>query len=378
MSDKPSHQRQELDPPESVTYDESAAPPEQARQLRVDDPEVQARISSLISDVTGAGPRVFEHRLVRDLLTASLKLIPDGRDTGELKLMTAAVKELRYAYRVFAQYEGKKKITIFGSARTPEGHPDYIAAVEFSRLMAQKGWMSITGAGDGIMKAGHEGPGREASFGVAIRLPFETSANTVIEGDDKLINFKYFFTRKLMFLSQCDAVALFPGGFGTMDEAFEVLTLVQTGKSSMVPIVLLEGKGIPYWDLWDDFVKERLLNNGMISEEDLGLYTVCHTPAEAAEVVERFYRTYHSSRYVRDDLVIRMNHAISEEAVEALNDEFAVLVKSGRIVQRGSYADETDHLDLPRLAFTHTRHKFALVRRMIERINEFGPRASGG
>ena len=367
-------QRQELDPPVDVMADESAAPPEQPRQLRVNDPAVQNQISELIESVTGAASTSFEHRLVRDLVTAGLKLIPDGRDTGELKLMALAVKELRYAYRVFAQYPEQQKITIFGSARTPEDHPDYAAAVEFSRLMAAKGWMSITGAGDGIMKAGHEGPGRDASFGVAIRLPFETTANDVIEGDKKLINFRYFFTRKLMFLSQCDAVALFPGGFGTMDEAFEVLTLIQTGKSSMVPIVLLEGKGIPYWDLWDDFVKERLLNNGMISEEDLGLYSICHTPAQAVEVVERFYRTYHSSRYVRDDLVIRINHAVSQEAVEALNDEFGVLIKSGRIVQRGAYAEENDHLELPRLAFTHTRHKFGLVRKLIDRINDFGPR----
>ncbi len=367
-------QRQELDPPTNVLADESAAPPEQPKQLRVNDPAVQERISDLIESVTGAANTSFEHRLVRELVTAGLKLIPDGRDTGELKLMALAVKELRYAYRVFAQYPEQKKITIFGSARTPEDHPDYAAAVEFSRLMAKKGWMSITGAGDGIMKAGHEGPGREASFGVAIRLPFETTANTVIDGDDKLINFRYFFTRKLMFLSQCDAVALFPGGFGTMDEAFEVLTLIQTGKSSMVPIVLLEGEGIPYWDLWDEFVKDRLLNNGMISEEDLSLYRVCHTPKEAVDTVERFYRTYHSSRYVRDDLVIRLNHPISDEAIGALNDEFAVLLKSGRIVQRGAYAEEQDHVSLPRLSFTHTRHKFGLVRRMIDRINDFGPR----
>ena len=367
-------QRQELDPPQTVETDESAAPPEKSKQRRVDDPAVQASISELIEGVTGSDRKSFEHRLVRDLVTAGLKLIPDGRDTGELKLMALAMKELRYAYRVFAQYPDQKKITIFGSARTPEDHPDYAAAVEFSRLMAENGWMSITGAGDGIMKAGHEGPGRDASFGVAIRLPFETTANEVIEGDKKLINFRYFFTRKLMFLSQCDAVALFPGGFGTMDEAFEVLTLIQTGKSSMVPIVLLEGEGIPYWDLWDDFVKERLLNNGMISEEDLGLYSICHTPREAVEIVQRFYRTYHSSRYVRDDLVIRLNHAISDEAIEALNDEFAILVKSGRITQCGAYAEENDHLELPRLAFTHTRHKFGLVRRMIDRINDFGPR----
>src|SRR5690606_19285374 len=148
----------------------------------------------------------------RDLLITGLKLIPDGRDTGELKLITAAVKELRYAYRVFSEYPEPHKVTIFGSARTKDDHPDYHACVQFSRLMAERGWMIITGAGDGIMKAGHEGPGRAASFGVAIRLPFETSANDIIAGDEKLINFRYFFTRKLMFLSQCAAVAVYPGG----------------------------------------------------------------------------------------------------------------------------------------------------------------------
>jgi hypothetical protein len=370
------HQRrQELDPPATTITEESAAPPEQPSQIRVDDPAIQERISALITGVTGAPTTSHAHRLIRELITAGLKLIPDGRDMGELKLITAAVKELRYAYRVFAQYEHAKKITIFGSARTAPAHPDYAAAVEFSRLMAERGWMSITGAGDGIMKAGHEGPGREASFGVAIRLPFETTANTIIAGDNKLINFRYFFTRKLMFLSQCDAVALFPGGFGTMDEAYEVLTLVQTGKSSMIPIVLLEGDRGGYWQGWQSFVKNQLLANRMISEEDLGLYTICGSPAEAVGVVDRFYRTYHSSRYVKDDLVIRMNHAIDEQAVAALNREFGVLVRTGSaIVQRAAYPEEDDHLALPRLAFTHTRHQFGLIRRLIDRLNEFGPR----
>ena len=374
----PKHSRQELDPVERTTpSDESAAPPEQQSQLKVDDPEVQQRLAQVVVDVTGADPRSFQGRLVRELLTASLKLIPDGRDTGELKLMTAAVKELRYAYRVFGQYPDAKKITIFGSARTPEDDPDYQRAVEFSRRMAEVGWMSITGAGDGIMKAGHEGPGRDASFGVAIRLPFETTANEVIDGDKKLIHFRYFFTRKLMFLSQCDAVALFPGGFGTMDEAYEVLTLIQTGKSAMAPIVMLEGEGSDYWEQWHEFAVEKLLGRNLISEEDLCLYKICHTSEEALEEVTRFYRTYHSSRYVRDDLVLRLNYPISAAAIEQLNDEFAVLVKEGSIVQRGAYEEEQDHLDLPRLAFTHTRHKFGMVRKLIDRVNSFGPREGG-
>jgi uncharacterized protein (TIGR00730 family) len=233
--------------------------------------------------------------------------------------------------------------------------------------------MVITGAGDGIMRAGHEGPGRESSFGVAIRLPFETTANEVIAGDEKLIHFRYFFTRKLMFLSQAEAVALFPGGFGTMDEAYETLTLVQTGKASMIPIVMLEGEGRDYWQEWLAFNKHRLLRDGWISEEDLGLFHIAPTPADAAEHIIRFYRVYHSSRYVRDNLVIRLRHAISESDVARLADEFAVLIKSGTITLRAPFPEEDDHLDLPRLTFIHTRHKFGLIRRLIDRINDCKP-----
>jgi uncharacterized protein (TIGR00730 family) len=370
------HLRQELDQAEEVQQDESAVPPEQSEHLKAQDPDVQNKLSQMITDISGVEAKKYEHRLVKDLMTAALKLLPDGRDTGELKLMTAAVKELRYAYRVFGQYPNIRKVTIFGSARTPEEHADYAAAVDFSRIMAEHNWMAITGAGDGIMKAGHEGPGREASFGVAIRLPFETSANTVIAGDEKLINFRYFFTRKLMFLSQCDAVAVYPGGFGTMDEVYEVLTLVQTGKSSMIPIVLLEGEGINYWDEWHDFVTEKLLGHGMINDEDRCLYKVCKTANEGVEEIERFYRNYHSSRYVRDDYIIRMNYAISEEDLAEINEEFAPLVKTGKIVQCGPYPEESDHLDMPRLAFTHTRYHYAVVRKLIDRINMCDPRSA--
>lgn len=365
--------RQELDPPEKINpEDESAAPPEQEVQKRAEFPDVQEEINQLILRCTGGEADPFDAGLVRELITAALKLIPDGRGTGELKLMTAAMKELRYAYRVFGAYPEPHKVTIFGSARTPEDHPDYLAAVEFSRLMAQAGWMSITGAGDGIMKAGHEGPGRAASFGVAIRLPFETTANDVIVDDEKLIHFKYFFTRKLMFLSQAEAVVCFPGGFGTMDEAFETLTLVQTGKASMIPIVMVEGPGptAGYWNGFRRFIENELLSRGWVSPEDPGLFHITDSPEEAAEHVLHFYKNYHSSRYVRDDLIIRMKQSLTDEAIEVLNDEFADLVKSGRIVQRGPYSVEKDHLDLPRLAFTHTRRQFGRIRRLIDRIND--------
>jgi len=373
------HHRVELNPTESAQLrDESAAPPELPEQKRADSEDVQSAIESLVRGVGAAHldnseQSDFQVRLVKELITAGLKLLPDGRDTGELKLMTAAVKELRYAYRVFGQYPDPHKVTIFGSARTKPDHPDYKSAVEFGKLMAEMGWMVITGAGDGIMKAGHEGPGRQASFGVAIRLPFETTANDVIAGDDKLIHFRYFFTRKLMFLSQAEAVALFPGGFGTLDEAYETLTLVQTGKASMIPIVCVEHPGGTYWHHFDNFVRKSLLEQGMISEDDLHLYKIFQDPAEAAEHIKRFYRNYHSSRYVRDDLVIRLHRRLREEDIAKLAEEFKVLIARGTITSRGPYEVEEDHLELPRLAFTHTRRDFGLVRALIDRINDFDP-----
>ena len=386
---RPEQHRVELNPTQSTQpVSERAAPPEQPEVRRADDGEVQDRIIDLVDMVAGdrTDSSDYDRKLVRELITAGLKLIPDGRDTGELKLMTATVKELRYAYRVFAQYPEPHKVTIFGSARTPEDHPDYLAAVEFSRLMAEAGWMSITGAGDGIMKAGHEGPGRSGSFGVAIRLPFETSANDVIKGDEKLINFRYFFTRKLMFLSQAEAVVCFPGGFGTMDECFEALTLIQTGKASMVPVVFVEGEPTPgvttsggdpskaiagYWEGWRTFIREQLLSRGWISPEDENFVYWAKDPTDAAAHVLRFYAVYHSSRYVRDDLIIRIKKPLTDGQIAILNDEFSVLVKSGKIEQRGAFPQERDHLDLPRITFTHTKHKFGVVRALIDRINSF-------
>ncbi len=341
---------------------------------RLYDEDVSTRLDELIA-VTGMSPDAGDARFVRDLILTSLKLFPDGRDRGELKLMSAALKELRYAYKVFSQYPDVPKISVFGSARTPEAHPDYTACVDFSRRMAQLGWGVITGAGDGIMKAGHEGPGVESSFGLAISLPFETTANTVIQGDSKLITFRYFFTRKLIFVSQAKAVAVFPGGFGTQDELFEVLTLIQTGKASMVPIVLVEGAKGDYWKHWQNYVENSLLGYEFISEDDLNLFRVCKTPEEGAAHVAAFYSVYHSSRYVRDDFVIRMKTPLKDEHVATLNAEFGELVREGEIVQRGPYEVERDHLDLPRVAFTHTRRKFGTVRRLIDRINELGAMA---
>jgi uncharacterized protein (TIGR00730 family) len=236
--------------------------------------------------------------------------------------------------------------------------------------------MAITGAGDGIMKAGHEGPSRESSFGLGIRLPFESRPNDIIQGDDKLIEFRYFFTRKLMFLSQSDAVAVFPGGFGTHDELFETLTLVQTGRSHIMPIVLVEGLDADgtsrgYWHDWQEFVRDELLRNGWISPEDMALFRIVQTPQEAVDEVLRFYRRYHSSRYVRDNLVIRLNAPLPSADLQRIAAEFRPLFASGTVEQREALSEERgEHGHLTRLVFHHTRRDFGMLRRLIDRLND--------
>lgn len=349
---------------------EAAGGPVAPATRRAESPEVVQQIDALIESM-GGSPSSSEARLIREIIQTGLKLVPDGRDTGELKLMSTSLKELRYAYRVFAKFKEPHKVTIFGSARTPEAHPDYAAAVEFSRLMRDAGWMAITGAGMGIMKAGHVGPGREQSFGVAIRLPFETNANEIISGDEKLIHFRYFFTRKLMFLSQAEAVVLYPGGFGTMDEGYETLTLVQTGKATMMPIVCLEGKDNGYWKDWDQTNRRLLLERKLISPEDTSLYYLAKDEADARDHIVNFYRVYHSSRYVRDDLVIRLKGTLAPADVDTLNAEFGDLVKSGVMRMSPALDAEDDHRQLPRLVFHHNRSKYGRLRMFLDRINTF-------
>jgi uncharacterized protein (TIGR00730 family) len=319
----------------------------------------------------GGDPESFDGQLVRDIMTTALKLIGDGADTGELKLLSRSVKELRYAMKVFRPYRAVRKISVFGSARTPEHHPHYQAAVDFSKQVSDRGWMVITGAGDGIMKAGHGGAGKPSSFGVAIRLPFETTANSIISGDNKLITFRYFFTRKLLFVSQCDAIALFPGGFGTHDEGFEVLTLIQTGKSPIVPLVMVDAPGDDYWQQWDRYVRRHLLDQQMISPEDMSLYYVTDSPQAAAQHVFDFYRSYHSQRFVGDRLVLRIHRPLTGEQLDELNADFASLVAEGRIEQGRALEGETDHLELHRLHWISTRRDYGTLRQLIDRVNEY-------
>jgi len=329
--------------------------------------------------VTSAGgdPTTTHGNSVREVIHTGLKLIRDQANTGEVKLIARAVKELRYALKVFRPYDDVPKISVFGSARTPEDHDDYQAAMRFSKTMAESGWMVITGAGDGIMRAGHGGAGRDASFGVAIRLPFETNANDVIAGDPKLVTFRYFFTRKLMFMWMSHAIALFPGGYGTQDEGFEALTLIQTGKAPIVPIVCVDAPGGDYWKHWDNYITKSLLEKGWISPEDKNLYFVTDDPAAAARHITDFYRNYHSQRFVRDDLVLRIRRPLKDKQLDALTDEFAELIVEGKVQQGGPLPTERDHLNLPRLWFHHTKHGYGLLRAMIDKINTFDAENAG-
>lgn len=334
------------------------------------DDDVVEQLDALIARI-GGDPGSLSGRLVREMMQTSLRLITDGADLGEQKLIARSFKELRYALKVFRAYRGQHKVSIFGSARTPPGHPDYQAAVDVAKGFAEHDWMVITGAGDGIMRAGHEGAGKAKSFGVSIRLPFETNANSVIAGDPKLITFRYFFTRKLCFVSQADALVLLPGGFGTLDEAFEVLTLVQTGKSAMIPIVMVEPPGNDYFERLDRYVQEVLLKQKLISPPDLHLYHIFHDPKAAVQHVIDFYRNYHSMRYVDDQLVIRIRKPLAERQLAEMNEEFADLRVTGVFEQSGPLPEETTELDLPRIVFTYTRRDYGRLRLLIDRINQF-------
>jgi uncharacterized protein (TIGR00730 family) len=238
--------------------------------------------------------------------------------------------------------------------------------------MAQNDWLVVTGAASGIMEAGHRGAGREHSMGLNIMLPFEQMSNPIIRGDRKLVHMKYFFTRKLMFVKECDAVCLFPGGFGTLDEGLEVLTLLQTGKRDLVPVVFIDAANDGFWREWHEFVVRRLLGDGMISPEDLSLYKLTDNVDEAVEETLRFYRVYHSMRYVKSRLVFRMNERLSEEKVDAINTRFADILNSGKFIQREALPDEKDEPELvakPRLAFHFNRRNLGRLRQLIDFIN---------
>src|SRR5947209_4159364 len=318
------------------------------------DPELIRRIQDLIV-YKGCG---HNQELVADIIDNALKLLHDVGDRGDVRVIQTALRELRYAFKLFAPYAATRKVTIFGSARTLPNKTEYKQAVEFGRKIAAEGWMIITGAGPGIMQAGHEGAGPEKSFGANIRLPWEQAANPVIQHDKKLITFKYFFTRKLIFVRHSDAIALFPGGFGTLDEGYEALTLMQTGKSRIMPLVLMDKPGGTYWRTWDKQTREQLLRNHFISPDDLGLYQITDDVEQAVKIITRFYRNYHSMRFVHELLVIRLNHPPSPSAIAGLNEDFVDIISGQKIEVIKPTAEECEDnqfLELPRIAFGFNR-----------------------
>ena len=335
---------------------------------------VDAQIDRLLSDVSDP----FDRRLLAEMMVSVFRLGQDRSSTGDLKMLNAALKELRYAFMVFRPYRHLRKVAMFGSSRVSKEHPAYGVAKEFAQRMAKASWGVITGAASGIMKAGHEGAGRTASFGLNIRLPFEQEANPIIAKDPKLINCKYFFTRKLLFIKESHATALLPGGFGTLDEGFESLTLVQTGKSDPRPIVFVDTPRGTFWKPLLDFFDRQLCRGGMISETDHSIYRLARSGKEAADFILQFYATYHSMRYVGDDLVFRLHHPLPAPAVERLAREFRDLLRSGVIRQGSALPGESDEPDLarlPRLILSFNRKEYGRLMQLIYRINELGKTA---
>ncbi len=326
------------------------------------------RLVSLARELSGGE----ESCLLSEMLITAVRISRGAITIGDFKTMNRTLKEMRVANEVFYPYRNCRKISIFGSARTNPEEAEYKAAVEFARKMRDAGFMTITGAGPGIMAAGNEGAGREDSFGLNITLPFESAPNAFIAGDEKLVDFNFFFTRKLSFVKESDAVAAFPGGFGTMDEIFETLTLIQTGKTRIYPLVLVDAKGGTYWKFWKQFVEEHLSRLNLISESDFSLFKVTDDVDEAVEEVTRFYSNFHSYRYVGDKLVIRMQRELDEDEVKHLNKKFKGILKSGKFKQGAALEAEEDEPELnalPRLIFRHRRRNFGRLRELIDTIN---------
>jgi uncharacterized protein (TIGR00730 family) len=328
--------------------------------------------AELLSSNFGAQPdrdRVSD--LIAMIKESADKLAQDQTSRGDLKILSRTLRELRYAFKVFSPYRDRRKVTVFGSARTRPHEPAFEQAVAFGKAMAEQHWLVVTGAASGIMEAGHLGAGRENSMGLNIMLPFEQEANPVIAGDPKLVHMKYFFTRKLMFVKECHAVSLLPGGFGTLDEGLEVLTLLQTGKRDMVPVVFLDEPGGSFWRDWDEFVRRRLLGGRLISPEDLSLYKLTDRIDVAVEEILHFYRVYHSMRYVRNKLVLRLQAAPSEERLEEINQKFPDILSEGQFQVSGPLAeeDEPELANLARLVFRFNRRNLGRLRQLIDFLN---------
>ncbi len=310
--------------------------------------------------------------LIDQIKESADKLAVDKTSRGDLKILSRTLRELRYAFKVFTPYRMRRKVTVFGSARTRPDEATYQQAVLLGRAMAAESWLVVTGAASGIMEAGHVGAGREHSMGLNIMLPFEQYANPVIAGDTKLVHMKYFFTRKLMFVKECDAVVCLPGGFGTLDEGLEVLTLLQTGKRDMVPVVFLDAPGGKFWCEFQHFIEKRLLGDGMISPDDLSLYKLTDSVEEAVKEILQFFKVYHSMRYVKNKLVFRLQEAPGEQLLADINAHFADILNGGEFVVSGPLSEEKDEpllAEFPRLAFRFNRRSLGRLRQLIDALN---------
>jgi uncharacterized protein (TIGR00730 family) len=345
-------------------------------RYRTGDPEIDSQLAELIAQL---GDDVRDTDLLFELMVSTVRLARDHVSRGDLKMANAALKEMRYAFAVFEPYRTARKAAIFGSARTKRDDPLYDQTVRLAQRLSEAEWMVITGAGPGIMEAGIEGAGAANSFGVSIRLPFEAATSQFLADDPKLVNFRYFFTRKVTFVKEAHAFVLLPGGFGTLDETFELLTLVQTGKSTPAPIVLLDVPGGTYWQTWLQFVSAELRDRGYISPVDLDLVKITDDVDVAIDEVLTFYRNYHSLRFVEGDLVLRLHQLPSPAELAKLNEEFADIVTRGEIeVAEASKAEhaDSDVPELARLRMRFDRHGYARLRNLINRLNALaGPAA---
>jgi len=332
---------------------------------------------SVQTELTHLFEEIAKHKhgkLIRQVFETLLRMMGQEAERLDWKILNSALQDMEKGFTTFQPYAHTRKITMFGSARLAPDTPEYKMAREFGEQITKRGFMVMTGAGGGIMQAGNEGAGPENSFGLNIHLPFEQGANPIIEDDPKLIFFKYFFTRKLFFLKESDAIALFPGGFGTQDEAFEALTLIQTGKAGPLPLVLVDRPGGEYWYNWDRYLKEQLLSNNLVSPHDVYLYQITEDVEEACDLITNFYQVYHSSRFVGDRLVIRLRCPLSDELIDQLNFDFSDLLAKGKIEPSGALpeekGDETE--DLPRLVMHFNHRDFGRLHLMIRMINKFG------
>lgn len=344
-----------------------------ARHYQVSKPQIEDKVAELIELASGSNQD--NQSFYRMMMMTIIKLIEEDTERWDVKIITQTLKELERSFTLLSQFKRRRKVTVYGSARTQPDDPDYQLAVKLGELLAKNNYMAITGAGGGVMEAAHVGAGVENSIGLNIDLPFEQSVNPIMEHDEAaLLNYKFFFIRKLFFVKEADALVLFPGGFGTQDENFELLTLVQTGKSPVVPIILMDVENNPYWDGWLDFVESRMVKGGYISESDLSLIEHTNSAEKAIQIISKFYSNFHSSRWIGDTLYIRTQKELPDECIKVLNSDFKDICLSGSYDRSNAHTyeqDEPDLNDMHRISFKFNGRDCGRLREVINLINEY-------